>query len=355
MYYTSHDSLLRQFDKGGKLAFRAENTAEFNAWRQEARRELARVMGFAQMEPCDLAPRMLEAVPMDGYERQKWLIQTEPEVWMPFYLLVPDGIVPGAQRPAVLAFHGHVSGGKYAVCGITEMPGVAKTIADYNYSYGVEFAKRGFLVFSPDARGFGERREKPQQGEDEAHMLKNCCQQLHNMGIPLGRTVAGMMAWDNMRLLDFAAAHEAVDAARIGCAGLSGGGMQSLYLAALDDRIAAAVTSGYFYGFRNALLEGFGHCSCNFIPGLYNLLDAGDLGAAIAPRPFMVETGTADPCNGSEGLANVTSQASVTRAAYTVFGDEAAFSHMIYEGGHKWYGVDSYDFMQKALSKSAAV
>ena len=349
MYYTSFESLLKNFDKGRRLAFQAKSEEEQFDWRRQVRSELARVMGLAQMEKSDLAPRQLETVQMDGYSRQKWLLQTEPDVWMPFYLLVPDGLAPGERRPAVLAFHGHMSGGKYAVCGITDKPGIEKTVADYNYAYGPEFAKRGFIVFCPDARGFGERREKAQHAEDAEHIIRNCCQQLHNMGIPLGRTVAGMMVWDNMRLLDFAAQHTLVDAARIGCVGLSGGGMQSMYLAALDDRIAAAVTSGYFYGFRNALLEGFTHCSCNFIPGLYNLLDIGDIGAAIAPRPFFIETGTTDPCNGSEGLSNVTNQAAITRAAYAALDAEERLVHMIYEGGHKWYGRDSYEFMRNAL------
>ena len=61
----------------------------------------------------------------------------------------------------------------------------------------------------------------------------------------------------------------------LGCVGFSGGGLQTLYLAALDERVRYAVISGYLYGFKDSLLELNGNCSCNYVPGLWNALDMG--------------------------------------------------------------------------------
>lgn len=50
----------------------------------------------------------------------------------------------------------------------------------------------------------------------------------------------------------------------LGCVGFSGGGMQTLYLAAPDERVRWALISGYLYGVRDALLTLNNNCSCNY-------------------------------------------------------------------------------------------
>ena len=76
--------------------------------------------------------------------------------------------------------------------------------------------------------------------------------------------------------------------------------------------IKAAVVSGYFYGYRESLLVKHQNCSCNYVPHLYETADMGDLGALIAPRPLLVETGARDPLNGQSGMKNVNSQMAIT-------------------------------------------
>ena len=65
------------------------------------------------------------------------------------------------------------------------------------------------------------------------------------MGEPLGIPVAGMLVWDLMRLIDYLELRGEWDMEHLGCLGFSGGGMQTLYLAALDERVQYAVISGY--------------------------------------------------------------------------------------------------------------
>lgn len=175
------------------------------------------------------------------------------------------------------------------------------------------------------------------------------CKELNQMAIPLGLTVTGMWVWDLMRLLDYIETREDCDTARIGVGGLSGGGQQSLWLAALDDRIAAAAVSGYFYGYHDALLVLNENCSCNYVPHLWETVDMGDLGALIAPRPLIVETGDRDSLNGPRGAINAAEQFEVTRRAYRLLGAEACCRHRICPGEHRWYGGETYSFLEKAL------
>ena len=61
----------------------------------------------------------------------------------------------------------------------------------------------------------------------------------------LGQNVARFMIWDGMGAIDYLQSRPEVDPQRIGCTGSSGGGTQTAYLMALDDRICAAAPSCY--------------------------------------------------------------------------------------------------------------
>ncbi|MDO8685823.1 MAG: alpha/beta hydrolase family protein, partial [Clostridiales bacterium] len=145
-YYTSIEHLLHVFDREyGKLGFKAENIPEYEDWKTKVRFKLAEITGICRMESSELKPELLETIQLNGYRREKMLIQTEANVWMPFYVLIPDGLKEGEKRPCMIAPHGHLGGGKYAVAGRTDIPAVKEMIAEYNYDYGVRFVKEGFI------------------------------------------------------------------------------------------------------------------------------------------------------------------------------------------------------------------
>ena len=75
----------------------------------------------------------------------------------------------------------------------------------------------------------------------------------------------------------------------------------------------------------------------------------GDLGALIAPRPLLIETGDQDPLNGPRGLANVREQFDIMRSAYDLLGVPEKVSHDIFEGGHRWHGTAAQDWLDRWL------
>jgi len=176
---------------GRRLAFHAQTTDEWRLWRAELQGKLKELLGVNKMVPAPLNPRVTETVQRDGYRRQHVLIDAEPGVTMPLYVLIPDGL--DGTAPAVMAPHGHGSGGKLSPAGVTEVPGVEERIRQYNYAYGVQAVRHGYVVFCPDARGFGERRESLFQAPEQ--LFESSCRQLAHMALPLGLTVAGMWAW----------------------------------------------------------------------------------------------------------------------------------------------------------------
>jgi len=265
-------------------------------------------------------------------------------------MLKPDGVKTGEKLPTVICPHGHGTAGKNSPAGRVDIPAVAEVCERSNSDYGVQFVKRGYMVFCPDARAFGERRENTLQGDDEHSFMSSSCVQLNHMAICLGMSLTGMWAWDLMRLIDYIQTLGDCDGDKIACGGLSGGGLQTLWLSAMDDRVKCAVASGYFYGYKDSLLRLSGNCGCNYVPKLWNYVNMGDIGALIAPRAFLVQTGDKDALNGERGVVNVTEQAEITRRAYRALNCEDNFLHHIFDGGHVWNGEKTYDFVSRALN-----
>ena len=208
----------------------------------------------------------------------------------------------------------------------------------------------GFLVVCPDERGSGDRREFPEQGDEPEKIRMNSHRELLQVCSGFGQSVIGMAVWDLMRLADYLLALSESNGF-LACAGMSGGGQQTVWFSAMDDRVKAAITSGYFYGFKESLIELPQNCACNFIPHMFETADMGELGALIAPRPFFVESGEKDGLNGKSGLNNVTTQLDVTRKAYHIFNENAYPIHSIHSGGHQWVGTGMRTCLIKAMEK----
>jgi len=331
--------------QGCKRRFGGSTKAELLAWQAESRAVLRRLLGFETFDGCDGKFFELDTEALDGYTRTKCVLQTEAKVYVPLYVLTPADVKPGERRPAVICPHGHTATMKESVAAVRHAVNADKDFREYNAQYGEDFVRRGYIVFCPDARGFNERAERTKQDQE----WKCSCYLVNHMAIPLGRSTAGMSVWDLVKLCDHIAARPDCDARRIGCAGLSGGGLQALYLAAVDERIACSGSSGYFYGVLESLLVMSMNCACNYVPDMWRHFDMGDLAALIAPRPFIVETGLRDPLNGPRGLVNVTEQLEIAGKAYNIFGCEDHLALTTFDGGHKWVGTDVYPFFEKHL------
>jgi len=335
-FLTSLDQMKDLFAKGCRQRFKGKSADELEKWQSESRELFKEILGFGTFEACDNNLYEIETVDCGNYTRIKYVLQTEEKVYLPFYALIPNDIKPGEKRPAVICPHGHTNHAKESVAGIVSE----------SCQYGEDFVKLGFIAFCPDARGFGERVEKNAQPKD---VWQCSCNYLNRMAIPLGRCAIGMSTWDLYKLCDYIQTRPDCDSQRIGCAGLSGGGLQTMYLAAIDTRIKCVCTSGYFYGVLESLLEMNANCDCNYVPNLWQHFDMCDIAMLIAPRALIIESGLKDPLNGASGLKNVTSQLDITKKAYEIYGQADKIAHTTFDGGHMWVGTDVYPFFQKHL------
>jgi len=107
-----------------------------------------------------------------------------------------------------------------------------------------------------------------------------------------GRTLMGERLWDLMRCVDFLTSHEEVDQQRIGCLGNSLGGEMVMWLAAIDERMKAAVSSGFLTKMDQMEKN---HCMCWKFSGLRELVDFSDIYSLIAPRALLCQNGLKEP------------------------------------------------------------
>jgi len=305
-----------------------DDLAGFGPWRERCRERLAALLGpLPEPVPADF--EVLEETAADGYRRQRVVFDSEAAMSVPAYLLLPDGAV--APGPAVLAVHGH-GPGKAAVCGLvpTETPGG---------DYALQLVRRGFVVLAPDLRCFGEREDwnPPDHYACDTNLVH---------AVMAGANPLTHNLWDLVCCLDVLAAHPAVDPGRIGAAGLSYGATMVLLLAAWDTRVRAAVVSGYFSSWAEAHKVPWNMCGSQVLPGMLGQLEHVDIGALVAPRPLLVETGTEDdifPLPAAEAAVRDLAR------VYAHLGAAGAVEHDVFAGGHQWHGAQAYPFLQRWL------
>jgi dienelactone hydrolase len=254
---------------------------------------------------------------------------------VPAFLLVPHERT--ARGPAVLAQHGH-GPGKSEVCGLDDEESRA-AVAEHHGDYGHKLAERGYVVLAPDLRCFGERLDwnPPDKYACDLNLVH---------AYAAGENPLAQNLWDLGRALDVLEQHPLVDPARIGMVGLSYGATMTLFLTALDDRVRAAVVSGYFNTWRDAHRMPWNLCGSQVLPGMLTDIEHVALGALVAPRALLVETGTDDPIF---PLAGARAEMERLRIVYAALDAPERVEHDVFPGGHRWHGERALPFLARAL------
>jgi len=234
--------------------------------------------GFPSRTP--LNARVVGTLDRDGYKIEKVIFESQPHFYVTGNLYMPKTGHP--PYPGVLFPLGHEEGGK--------------SNGDWQQTLG-DFARRGYLCFTWDTLGQGERVQL-YDPDLEAGKLSASTEEHTVMGIQcllMGDTLARYTIWDGMRALDYLLSRPEVDPERIACTGNSGGGTHTAYLSALDDRIKLAMPSCYITSWRR-LLESIGPQDAEqcLPPWIAQGLDHGDFVLAAAPKPYLILSGIRD-------------------------------------------------------------
>ena len=327
-----------------KLAFPLDHPEQWPRWRAALRVRVNDLLGGIPPARHDQTAEVLERREETGYIQERIVIRGRADVEIPAYFLIPVAANGAGAGRAVLCLHGH-GRGKIDVVGDpgdgTEDERAANRawIDLLNYDFACRFAQMGYVVLAPDARGFGERAD----GSDPDCYVPGV------VSLLLGLPITGQRLIDDLSALDYLSAHPIVNPVRIGCVGLSEGGKRTLYLAALDDRIRAAVISGYFTTLKGEIRHWRNFANwdiCNYVPGLLRYADYTDLAALIAPRPLLIESGTDDDLYDQGAVSEALQQIA---AVYNAHGVPDRLSSDVFAGGHRWSGQQSYSWLDRWL------
>ncbi len=167
-----------------------------------------------------------------------------------------------------------------------------------------------------------------------------------------GTTWPGVYVPEDQRALDVLAARDDVDASRIGCAGLSGGGMRTVFLGGIDDRIRAAVAVGFMTTWRDFLLDkAFTHTWMTYVPLLPRELDFPEILALRAPAATMVLSCTEDPLYTMPEMERADR---MLRETFRLAGAASMYESKFYPGGHKFdlkMQADAFDWFDRQLKR----
>ena len=321
------------------LAFTAKDGGEAKVWQRSLRRKVTELVGGFPKERCALRAEGIERREFPTYTRETVVFESREHLSVFGYFLVPKGYKsPG---PTVICLPGHGRGCDDIV-GIEEDGTMRAAYGEYQNDFALQCVEHGFAAFAMEQFGFGHRRDERARA---AGAGDSSCQPASGAAFLLGQTMVGWRVWDVMRAVDYLETREEVDPERIGCMGISGGGTITFFASALEQRIKAAVVSGYFNTFRDSILS-IPHCICNYVPGMLKTAEMYDLAGLIAPRPFFVESGTEGKIFPVEATRVAFGKA---QEIYRVLGAEDRIGLEIFEGEHSFYGKGAFRFLEQWL------
>ena len=247
---------------------------------KNVRKILSDIVGpFPERTP--LHAKTIRIIDKDSFRVEHIVYESQPGFFVTSSLFIPAGLKE-SKAPAIIYCSGH-------------------TIEGYRskaYQHIIlNLVKKGFVVFAFDPVGQGERMEyyDSKSGKSIVGGPTNEHSYPGAQVFISGSSYAKYMIWDGIRAVDFLLTRKEVDPARIGITGRSGGGTQSAYIAAFDDRILAAAPECYITSFTR-LLQSIGpqDAEQNLFNAIARGIDHADLLSVRAPKPAMIITTTRD-------------------------------------------------------------
>ncbi len=322
-----------------EMTFRASNVQQARRWQAQLRGKVSELIGGFPSKAAALKSQTLEVREFPNYRREKFVFESRPGVMVLGYLLTPRSATGPRRTMICLPGHGR---GVDDIVGIDDV-GRDRTDKDgYQHDFVIQCVEHGMAAVAIEQVGFGCRRDDRAEAKD---LGTSSCRPAAGAALLLGETMIAWRAFDVMRTIDWIETRDDLDAHRVGCMGISGGGTITTFASALEPRIKAALISGYLNTFRDSVLS-ISHCIDNYVPGILRWCEMYDVAGLIAPRPLFVESGDKDkifPVTASrESFERV-------KKVYAVFGEAEMAEHEVFAGEHSFHGKRGLPFLAQHL------
>lgn len=266
------------------------------AWRETGLAKAREIM-LPYMDTTPFKPKIIDRIDRGAYTAQKVVFNISAESRVLALLLTPKGIGP---FPAALFLHDH--GSKFDIgkekfietWGDEAQLNSSREWSDRYFSGrfpGDELAKRGYVVFSFDALGWGDRSVPGFRNESQQALASN----LFN----LGTSFAGIIAQEDLRASKFLASLPEVDHSKVVAVGFSMGAFRTWQVTALSDAVTAGIAVCWMATMQGLMVPGNnqlkGQSAFTMLhPFIARYLDYPDVAALAAPKPLLVYAGGKD-------------------------------------------------------------
>lgn len=336
LYHYLADQSYTLLEKRKENLSKNHSLSDWQARQASIRQNLNEIVGpFPDRTP--LNAKVLKVVNKEGYKVEQTIFESRPGFYVTSSLFIPNGLKKGTKAPAIIYCSGHSEDGY-------RNPVYQHVI--------LNLVKKGFIVFAFDPVGQGERFEyiDPATGKSKVGDPSREHSYPGAQAFIIGNSQARHMIWDGIRAVDYLISRKEVDPSRIGITGRSGGGTQSSYIAAFDDRIQAVAPENYITNFTR-LFQSVGpqDAEQNFPRAILKGIDHPDLLAIRAPKPALMITTTNDYFS----IQGARETAEELARVYQAYGKEEQFSMVEDDAPHsstKKNREAMYAFFQKALT-----
>ena len=340
------------------FSFLDDRWRDVDRWREHARAKLGEVLSFEGPQ-VPLNPRVQRTFEFEGLliDELTYEVGYGPRVEALF--MRPAHV--SEPLPGFVGLHCHGGfkwKGKEKIVKLPGQPPILDRFQEQYYGgrgWATELAKRGYAVLVHDLFQWGSRRpderaisrdlvgdrfkgvEYGSQTYIDAfnQFMREYEHVLAKSLFAAGITWPGIMVWEDRRAVDYLVGRPEVDASRIGCCGLSGGGLRTIYLAGVEPRIACAVAVCYVHTLAG-LQEADKHRSHTWmghLPGLARHMDLCDVISLHAPAPLMVQF---DEQDGLFTMPSMQEADAKIAAVYEKAGAREYYRGRFYPGPHKF-------------------
>ena len=340
-----------------RLSFRQPVFKNVDSWRGIARARFRECLSGPAPSATPI-PVVQHALEFEGLaiEHLQWQLPYGPPTEA--LLLKPAGAK--GKLPGIVGLHDHGGNKYFGLRKITRMskdphPAMIRHQTQYygGFAWANELARRGYAVLVHDTFTFGSRRvrladvpanirnqqiEANPEAEDEIQRYNQFAGAHEHLVakslFSAGMTWPGVFVNDDQRALDYLCSRPDVDATRVGCAGLSGGGLRTVMLAGADERIRCACAVGMMTTWRDYLLhKSYTHTWMCYVPGLPRELDYPEILGLAAPNPILVLNNRQDALF---TLAEMERADRMLTEVYIKAGAPEHYKGSFYDGPHKF-------------------
>lgn len=301
-------------------------------WQPLARARLARELGVRhigpELVPLELVELAATALDDGALTRSELSWFSEPGLRTRAFLFRPTG--PGP-HPGVVFWHGHTDDGRFASAGLAGPD-------DPHNAGALELARAGYVVLAPDIRTLHRGTELTDHYYFQSLVALR------------GTTAIGIFVSDALRAIDVLESLPEVDPERIGVTGLSLGGYLTLFSAALDPRVDAAVVAGFLGSYRGILLRER-QCGCQYAGPLGSVYDLADIAAMAAPQPIRFVAGLADR---DMPVADQRGAFATLEPIWAALDAPADLELVEHPGGHEWVRDPAVEWFARHLQVEPA-